>query len=333
MTLRLVSSSPFARDLIRAALLLEVRDPKEIKGGFEASNEEVERALKRVLAILKEGRPDAKLPLTGNDNKQLTKVLSTCLGVQGREEKLSAVEFFEIALKNLDKVVKCEETLNVQLMKSEYYESTDVPFGLEDSENASSGDLLSFTVASAGYTVWNLGNIKVGGDYYSVLLLPIRVRKEVPPLKGGLRMPRTFTYEWAFQTWLALEVNVDALAKVVLATVGNKVYSKPTIVVDLEAEREALKRLFGDALDSVKPSLERLLYNVMSDEPDKEALRFVRLLFEVLHGSSDIDQLRLFGLRSYLTLVSQQSNDQAIQLYSAMKHVAMAAKVRVKTDS
>lgn len=329
--IKLETNSPLTRDLVRAAFLIKTPTLDETPEGFLVDEATVKDVLSHAAAFMREKKPEEKVPLTGNDRNSLDRVLKNCLG-QGLGNSTESHKFLELVLENFDRVVECKEVPRAQLLKSEYYSTTDVPMGLEESNNTMVGSLLTFALAVAGYGLWNLGRIKLGTqkeDFYDLLLLPIKARNQVPPNDESPKLPYSLTYEWAFALWLALEFKMDAITKVVLTNVSmGKIRTKPSLVIDLEVERKALESVFDDSLDKVKNNLEVLIRNTLSDNPNKDVLRFLRSLYEVAHGSQSAEFLKIFGLRNYAALLSKGSKEVDKSLYEAMKEVAISVRLQ-----
>jgi hypothetical protein len=147
-------------------------------------------------------------------------------------------------------------------------------------------------------------------------------------VKMRIRLPRLYTYDWALQIWLALNLQLNSTIKVVLSNVGKKVYVKPTITVDLKTEREGLKRVFSTFNEDLGKLIEELVLNVMSENADNNVLRFVKLLYEVSHGTLNVEDLKLFGMREYILTLGGNPNrgdltkKTKVRLYESMMRVA-----------
>ena len=308
-------SSPFLTELVRGALLLGKFDlDMEWKGWeIEVDREVVRKALERAASLAGED----KLMRVGNDKKPLAAMLSNCLGVNKEVEGLR--EFLDLAAQNLDKLEGCgeAEASKLAISKAEYYENTKTPMMLGSNEPVA--DALTIALGYAG-TVWNLGNVRYpGGDIASFFLVPITLnadafnflmkRLDKGKEKGKKRLlPSYVTYEWALTLWMALNFDVKGVFRVLFVERGNKVYVKPSVTVDLSAEREALASVFGGDLERVDDPLNYVLNNVLSDQPDALAVRFVSVLYQVAHHAMPPVELKAFGLREYASALSTESS-------------------------
>ena len=307
-------SSPFLTELVRGALLLGKFDlDMEWKGWeIEVDREVVRNALERAASLAGED----KLMRIGNDKKPLAAMLSNCLGVNKEVEGLK--EFLELAVQNLDKLEGCgeAEASKLAISKAEYYENTKTPMMLGSNEPV--GDALTIALGYAG-TVWNLGNVRYpGGDIASFFLVPVTLNADATGFlsqrlsrgkeKGKKLLPSYVTYEWALTLWMALKFDVKGVFRVLFVERGNKVYVRPSVTVDLSAEREALASVFGGDLGKVESALDYVLNNVLSDQPDALAVRFVSALYQVAHHAMPPVELKAFGLREYASALSTESS-------------------------
>ena len=326
------ASSPIVIELIRGALLLGKFDLQLSWSGWEAEVDErvVKDALEKAAALA----GDERLMTVRNDAKPLGRLMLNCFGVERQVEALG--ELLDLALQNLDKLEGCgeEDAPKLAIMKAEYYENTKTPMMLSDNEVMA--DALTVALAYAG-SVWNLGNVRVGPrDFRAFFLVPVALYSDAIDFlkdarlgKGEKRkrlLPSYATYDWALALWMAVNFDVNGVFRVLYVEGGmNRINVRPSMTIDLAAERAAVEKVFGDRFGDAKDYLISVLNNVLSDGPDPLAIRFTNALYQVAHHSLPAVELKNLGLREFASLLSAKSEIPPV--VKQMGRVAQLVKV------